>query len=150
MTTSITRSYTWAMGHRLQHHEGLCRNPHGHGYKAEVTVTGPMSGSTHTASEQDMVMDFSDLDGYVKAVIEPWDHAMMLDESDPVCRALEELTADWSRGFKLVKVQHAPTAERIAERLAVLLSSRLPHYVTVVRVRLWETERSFAEWERAL
>jgi 6-pyruvoyltetrahydropterin/6-carboxytetrahydropterin synthase len=138
--TRITRTYRWDMGHRLQHHTGLCRNPHGHSYTAEVTIAGPVKNA---GPEAGMVADFSNLDGTLRETIGGWDHAFMLQSGDPLLFAMEHAGAGES--WRLVEVPWPPTAERIAgeiaRRLGVLWTER-----KVVSVRVWETPRSCAEW----
>ena len=40
--TSVTRSFTFEAAHQLPWHPGKCRELHGHGYRLEVTVEGPV------------------------------------------------------------------------------------------------------------
>lgn len=137
----ITREYSWAMGHRLQRHQGLCRNPHGHNYVAVVTVAGPVQ--TGPTSEAGMVMDYARLDTLVKQVLDPWDHAFMVEESDPFRRALREGDSMSEEPWKIVVVPWPPTAENIAQELARKIVC--PPNVHVAAVRIYETARSWAE-----
>ena len=117
MRTTITKIFHFDAAHSLPRHEGLCRNVHGHGYKAEVTVEGsPQEGGPADG----MVMDFADLGGRVRGlVIDPLDHQYLNDVLDIV-----------------------PTAEALAAWMfATLTDAGLP----VVRVRLWETPTSYAD-----
>ena len=74
----IRKSVEFSMAHRLQHHEGLCRNVHGHTYRVEVELEWP-SVDNRTG----MVRDFRDikeaLEEHVKG---PCDHAMCFDVHD--------------------------------------------------------------------
>ena len=140
---TITRTYGWDMGHRLQRHRGLCRNLHGHRYTAEVTVKGLIQIRGRRAG---MVMDFHDLDVAIRGILEPWDHAMMLEASDPALALL--------RGFRIggrlrvVEFGLPPTAENIAVEIRDRLASSwvgMPPGVDVCTVRVYETPRSWAE-----
>ena len=50
--TSVTRCFTFEAAHQLPWHPGKCRNLHGHGYRLEVTVEGPVN-------DDGMVLDFA-------------------------------------------------------------------------------------------
>ena len=74
----IRKSVEFAMAHRLQHHEGLCRNVHGHTYKVEVELEWP-SVDNRTG----MVRDFRDIKAALKEHVKgPCDHAMCFDVHD--------------------------------------------------------------------
>jgi 6-pyruvoyltetrahydropterin/6-carboxytetrahydropterin synthase len=40
--TEVTKIVEWDMGHRVPNHKSKCRNPHGHRYRLEVTIGGPL------------------------------------------------------------------------------------------------------------
>ena len=66
--TSVTCTFTFEAAHRLAWHPGKCRNLHGHSYRLDVTVSGPLDGNG-------VVMDFDLLTAIVeREVIERWDH----------------------------------------------------------------------------
>jgi 6-pyruvoyltetrahydropterin/6-carboxytetrahydropterin synthase len=66
--TSVTCSFTFEAAHRLAWHTGKCRNLHGHSYRLEVTVAGPLDGNG-------VVVDFDLLNATVgREVIDRWDH----------------------------------------------------------------------------
>lgn len=102
----ITRTYEFDMGHRLQAHPGLCRNVHGHRYVVHVSVKG-------TVDRTGMVMDFKTLDHLIRRILEPWDHALMLETDDPVYSLLRNSMLS----LRLVPVDWPPTAENIAQEI---------------------------------
>jgi len=66
--TSVTRSFTFEAAHQLPWHPGKCRELHGHGYRLEVTVEGPVGPNG-------MVLDFGEVEAVVKReVIARYDH----------------------------------------------------------------------------
>lgn len=68
MRTQITRSFSFAAAHQLPWHPGKCQRPHGHNYRLEVTVEGPVG-------EHGVVMDFDDLKAVVQAqILDRFDH----------------------------------------------------------------------------
>jgi len=86
MTYTITKEFSWAMGHRV-HNQSLdaelscssgckCKMLHGHSYEAVVALSAD-------ELDKNMVMDFTDLK-FVKAWIDNHlDHRFMLDRKDP-------------------------------------------------------------------
>jgi 6-pyruvoyltetrahydropterin/6-carboxytetrahydropterin synthase len=74
--TSVTRAFRFEAAHRLPWHEGKCRHLHGHSYRLEVTVTGPIG-------PQGVVLDFADLRAAVeREVIDRYDHRYLNDLMD--------------------------------------------------------------------
>ncbi len=76
MRTSVTRSFTFEAAHQLPWHEGRCRNLHGHSYRLQVTVEGPVGDSG-------IVIDFADIKSVVqREVIDRFDHQYLNDLLD--------------------------------------------------------------------
>jgi 6-pyruvoyltetrahydropterin/6-carboxytetrahydropterin synthase len=66
--TSVTCTFTFEAAHRLEWHPGKCRNLHGHSYRLDVTVSGPLDPNG-------VVIDFDQLTEIVEhEVIDRWDH----------------------------------------------------------------------------
>ncbi len=90
--TRVTSTFTFEAAHRLAWHPGKCRNLHGHSYRLDVSVEGPLDANG-------VVLDFDTLQDVVHtAVIDVWDH-----------RDLNEVLDN-------------PTAELLAHRAWELLS----------------------------
>jgi 6-pyruvoyltetrahydropterin/6-carboxytetrahydropterin synthase len=69
----VTRTFTFEAAHQLPWHSGKCRDLHGHGYRLEVTVEGPVG-------ETGMIMDFDDLAAIIERdVIARYDHKFLND-----------------------------------------------------------------------
>lgn len=64
---TVTKIFTFDAAHHLPFHGGKCANVHGHTYKLEVSVTGPVNLSG-------MVVDFGVLKEEVNVVLEQYDH----------------------------------------------------------------------------
>jgi 6-pyruvoyltetrahydropterin/6-carboxytetrahydropterin synthase len=76
MKTSVTRSFRFEAAHQLPWHEGKCRHLHGHSYRLDVTVTGPLGPNG-------IVLDFADLQAAVnREVIDRYDHRYLNDLMD--------------------------------------------------------------------
>lgn len=56
-------------GHRILHHNGKCRPPHGHNYAVSVAVTG-------TLTEDGWIVDKGD----ITDVISDWDHRFLVEQ----------------------------------------------------------------------
>jgi 6-pyruvoyltetrahydropterin/6-carboxytetrahydropterin synthase len=76
MRTSVTRTFTFEAAHQLPWHEGKCRHLHGHSYRLEVTVEGPVG-------DNGIVVDFADIRAVVdREVIARYDHRYLNDLLD--------------------------------------------------------------------
>jgi 6-pyruvoyltetrahydropterin/6-carboxytetrahydropterin synthase len=76
MHTSVTRTFTFEAAHQLPWHPGKCRELHGHGYRLEVTVEGPVGPNG-------MVLDFAELEVVVeREVVARYDHRYLNDLLD--------------------------------------------------------------------
>lgn len=140
MLTTISKQFRWEMGHRLPFHAGLCKNIHGHSYEAHVVLTGEPDANG-------MVMDYFDMKLLIQNKIDELDHAFLCDTADTVVQQF--LTEN---ALKIVLVDFSTTAENIARMLLDHVITQLPsaHNVRSIRVRLYETEKTYAEVERHL
>lgn len=112
---SLTKIFTFDCAHRLYEYDGACANIHGHTYRLEVTVGGPLA--------PDMIMDFFDIKKIVEAtVLARIDH-----------NYLNEI------------VPFNPTVENMALWIADLLENSFPEPVRLQKITLWENQSSFAE-----
>ena len=64
----ITRRLEFDAGHRIPAHDSQCRHLHGHRYALEVTLSGELI-VTEGASNQAMVMDFSEVKAIAKQLV---------------------------------------------------------------------------------
>lgn len=132
------RRIRFCAGHRLFHHGGKCEHFHGHNYVADFFATG---------DEQDSVgrvMDFADLKARCKGWLDQhWDHSFLVFNGDE--NAIDALKM--VEPCRLFLLPYNPTAENMAR---YLLEEAAPDFMLgssgrVVRVRIWETEESYAE-----
>ena len=137
---SIMRRFTFCAGHRLLGHEGKCQNLHGHNYVLEVYVTG---------QEQDeigRILDFKLLKQRVNGWLdEHWDHTFVPWREDD--NGLQAIRA--SEPHRIYELDTNPTAENMAIHFLedvcpkILEGSGARAY----KVRLWESEETYAEIE---
>ena len=132
----IAKEFRWEMGHRLPYHEGQCKNLHGHSYKLLVEL----SGST---DDNGMVIDYYDVKKFIKPIIDELDHSFMVFEND------EELIAVLKKlSSKMIVVGFESTAENICLYfLEKIRNTGLPENVDRLKVRVYETESTYAEEE---
>ena len=131
----VTRVVHFCYGHRLLGHRGKCRHLHGHNGVLEVTLR------RKRLDRLGMVADFE----RIKSGLEKWvknnlDHKMLLNSRDPLANIL--------RGFgePVILMKGNPTAENIAQ----LVCGRAKAFkLPVLRVRLWETRDSCAQYPAA-
>lgn len=132
----IAKEFRWEMGHRLSFHDGKCINLHGHSYKALIEIEGDKD-------KNGMVLDYYELKKWVRPVIEELDHAFMVYEQDQqLVRILKEINS------KHVIVDFESTAENISEYLLNrILQNKAEYNIRKVKVRVYETENTYAETE---
>ena len=125
MPIVIVKNFEFEAGHHLPNHSGACKYRHGHSYKLEVGITGPITPPTG------MIADFKQLKDLVKElIIERLDHSY-LNELDMVA------------GFPA----DCPTAENMVVWIAETLQPRLKITgCSLYVVKLWETSGSRVEW----
>ncbi len=141
----ITRRLEFDAGHRIPNHVSQCRHLHGHRYAVEITLSGKII-DTEGASEQGMVMDFSEVKHIAKRVlVDQWDHAFLVYAGD---RELVQFLASLP-GHKTVVLPVVPTAENLAaEAFRLLDAAYLDTYgnqLRLERVRLYETPNNWAD-----
>lgn len=138
VTLTLMRRIKFCAGHRLFEHGGKCENFHGHNCIADFFVQG---------EEQDKVgrvVDFVHLKAKCKGWIDKhWDHGFLVYEGDS--NAIDALRL--VQPSRLFLLPYNPTAENMAR---YLLEEASPNFFPngegrVVRVRIWETDESYAE-----
>ena len=136
---TVTKEFHFEAAHRLMGYQGKCVNLHGHSYKLFVTIEGGVD------NENIMVVDFTEvkkcIGGYIDDV---WDHTLILNSLDPLYAMLKNVCPD----MRIKKMEGNPTAENMILEIFDKCEKMFVDYkplVTVVKVRLFETETSFAE-----
>lgn len=134
---TVTREFTFAMGHTLTDYPGDCARLHGHNYRLLVEVgytPDPVSG---------MVVDFADLKKLVDPIVDRLDHHFMIWQGDP--RAVALVDAD---NNSMILVGNNPTAENIGtmlgEEIAAAIKARHGNTLFLHSTTLWENGKSYA------
>lgn len=116
---SITKSFKFDACHFLPYHNRRCKFLHGHCWQLDITVKSIPNPNTG------MVMDYSDLKHEVMEVLDKWDHGFINEQVD------------------------YPTSELMLYYIWANLQERLERFkVSLEKIRLYETEDSYAELTR--
>jgi 6-pyruvoyltetrahydropterin/6-carboxytetrahydropterin synthase len=135
----IAKEFRWEMGHRLPFHEDKCRNLHGHSYKMMVEFTGDLDING-------MVLDYYLVKEIINPLVEELDHAFMVKDDD-----FELITLLKKMDSKFVTVNFHSTAENMVYYfIDKIKNSELPGNISAIKVKIFETETTYAEDEIVL
>lgn len=140
MKVKIGKDFKWEMSHRLTFHKGPCINIHGHSYKMRIELEG-------TLDENQMIMDFYDVHKIVQPYIDKLDHSFIVDGKD-------ELMLNFLKenNFKYFEIPNFTTSEFMAIHFINVFKADFEKFsnLSLLRVRIYETEDAFAEVEVGL
>lgn len=130
-TLLVERSTSTA--HRLFHYDGVCANIHGHNMEWDVRLEVSMDD----VGDDNMPLDFKE----VSDRIDETDHAILLNEDDPLLEALEsaEVSPDQVLG-DYITFEGDPTCELISQWMADKLREEIDA-VESSYVKIAETEK---------
>lgn len=140
----ITKTIEWHMGHRIPNHDGQCQYPHGHSYRLELTLGGPivMEGGR---SDEGMIVDFSVVSALLKKHIKDvLDHRFLAYENDSLLR--QAFAGDLEEQLKIIFVPFIPTSENLVAWCYKELKDVFPPHIHIVKLRLYETSKSWTEY----
>jgi len=149
MPFRICKIFEIENGHMLSKHPEKCQFPHGHSRKVEcVLEAAELDGS-------EMVCDFKLLKHLIGEYLDTFDHAMCMNTEDPAYEEFKARYGDRVIGFE----REDPTTEILARdffhhlkgSLATYLADQSKGYplqegVRLVKIRVWETSSSWAEY----
>jgi 6-pyruvoyltetrahydropterin/6-carboxytetrahydropterin synthase len=137
-------------GHMLALHPDKCRFPHGHSRRVEIVVEADELDS------HGMVGDFKSVKEAVGDYIDTFDHALCVNTRDPMFQTLKDAYGERVIAFQDIE----PTTEVLAKTFFDEITRRFAVYarrtdcryplrtnVRLVKVRVWETSTSWAEYE---
>ena len=131
----IAKDFRWEMAHRLQCHKGKCFNLHGHSYKLQVEFEGKVDENTG------MVLDYFVVKDIVAPLVDKLDHTVIIWEKDKIL--LEKIS---ELNSAHVVVPFETTAENLTKYfLEEISKAKLPDIVSNIKVRVCETENTYAE-----
>jgi 6-pyruvoyltetrahydropterin/6-carboxytetrahydropterin synthase len=149
MPYRICKTFEIESGHMLSKHPDLCKFPHGHSRKVEFVL------EADDLDENEMVCDFKSLKEAMRAFLIAWDHALCVNTNDAQHDILKK-----AFGERIISFENLdPTTEIMARRVHDELKRNLAAYaatssakyplrpsVRIVKVRVWETSSSWAEF----
>ncbi len=143
MRIRITKHFDFEAAHALHGYDGKCKNIHGHSYQLFVTVIGtPIDEKDHP--KNGMVLDFGDLKRIVKTeIVDVYDHSIVLNQNSDHLDLAKRIS-DYSH--RIVMVAYQPTSEMMLLDFAEKIKAKLPDYVALHSLKLYETNNSYAEW----
>lgn len=141
---TVTKQYRTETAHRLINYDGKCAHIHGHSYLWEVTATAPK------LSLDGILVDFKILKEAMIEVLEPLDHCLVLSEKDPLVLDADPglhrmFLATNGQAPRLLLFWFNPTAENFARWAGQEIQHKLL-FTKIIKVRVWETVTSYAEW----
>ena len=136
-------------GHMLSKHPDKCQFPHGHTRKVEFVLEADQ------LDDNEMVCDFKIVKETIEEYLDTLDHALCMNTDDPAFEEFKERYGERVIGFS----SQDPTTEVMARVIYETFRDRLAAYaaddqssyplrknVKVVKVRVWETATSWAEY----
>jgi 6-pyruvoyltetrahydropterin/6-carboxytetrahydropterin synthase len=140
----IEKRFTFPMGHRLSKHSGRCHSIHGHNFTVLVGL------KAEQLNADDMIIDFSDLKSVAGAVLDNYDHKLLVNKND--ASWMEPLAKELGlRASIFDHEDHDPTAERLSEQIFLKLDeifSNLFEHFVVDYVTVFENENSKATYSK--
>lgn len=139
---SVTKIFRFETAHAIYGYDGPCKHIHGHSYVLHVTVASSATGKETYIEKPGFVVDFKVLKKIVQeAIVERLDHKLILSkeylQAKPAHKNEENLEV-W---------EMEPSAENILFFSKEKISAALPGGIKLVKLRLYETADSFAEWQ---
>lgn len=152
MPYRICKSLEVENGHMLTKHPDKCRFPHGHTRKIEFVI------EAEELDQNQMVCDFKIIKEAIGEWLDTFDHAMCMNTADPAYAEFKSRYGERVIGFE----NQDPTTELMARTIFDYTDSALLQYaqrrevryplsstVRLVKVRVWETSSSWAEYTKS-
>jgi 6-pyruvoyltetrahydropterin/6-carboxytetrahydropterin synthase len=150
MPFRICKTFEIENGHMLAKHPDKCRFPHGHSRRVELIL------EAETLDSHEMVCDFKALKETMHEFLQSFDHALCMNTEDPEYAHFKAAYGERVIGFEsidptteiLAETIHRHLAKELAQRMESVEESVYPirREVRIVRVRVWETSSSWAEY----
>lgn len=136
----LTKIIRFETAHALHGYAGPCRLIHGHSYKLEVTVGVPQAGNDFLLGTG-ILIDFKEIKELIRQeVLQHFDHRLLLTKAG--CEKLN--ISPFTEGLHLMEAE--PSAENMLVFIARALGDKLPKGIQLMRLKLFETADSYAEW----
>jgi len=137
----LKAEHSFDSAHFLANYVGKCGNIHGHRWKVEIEVQSETL--IESGQLEGMVVDFGDLKKDVKALIDFYDHALIIQEGTMRKETLACIKED---SFKVIEVTFRPTAENFAAFFYNIMKEK---GYNVKRATVYETPTNSAVYEES-
>ncbi len=143
----VSKEIEFDAGHRVPNHKSKCRNPHGHRYCVQVTISGQVV-TEEGASDEGMLADFGDLKTIMTEHIhDVLDHSFIVYEGDTTMRNLLTGNLIGEDPWKVVIFPYIPTAENMAKWcFEEIVDEIVAMGFTLEAIKVWETPTSTATY----
>jgi len=135
---TIRKLFKFEASHRLKtSYSKCCQLIHGHSYRVEVFL------SSKKLNKDGTVIDFGMVKDIIKKFIEQFDHKLILCEDDN--GFLNYISEE-----NIIIIKTNPTAENMAQFFFRQIKNEFKRKkikVLVKKIRVWETETGYAEYE---
>lgn len=139
---SVTKIFRFETAHAIYGYEGPCKHIHGHSYVLHVTVASSNGLKESYIEKPGFVVDFKVLKKIVQeAIVERLDHKLILSKEYLATKPTLQTEAN------LEVWEMEPSAENILFFSKEKISTALPEEIKLIKLRLYETADSFAEWQ---
>ena len=144
----VTKEFTFDAAHYLPNYYGKCENLHGHTYRLQVTVEGPVLSNG-------MVVDFVLLKHIVKErILNNVDHRCLNDQfpnptTELICiwiwDELNDITTLMEKALKDPNLK-TELKQYVKEPVDSIQKREIPTKLKLHEIKLWETATSFATY----
>lgn len=137
----LKTEHSFDSAHFLAGYEGKCANIHGHRWRVEIEVQA--EELINSGQLDGMVVDFGDLKKDLKAVVDRFDHALIIEQG-----TMRELTLQCIKedGFNVIESPARPTAENFAAHFYRTMKNL---GYDVRRATVYETPTNSAAYEES-
>lgn len=137
---NLTKIVYFETAHAIHGYEGACKNVHGHSYELQVTVS-PREAVHEVIPAPGFILDFKELKKILHTnIVEYFDHRLVLSEAFLLAHPGMREEAN------VLIWKAEPTAENMLFHIRRVLQEKLPEQVRLVKLKLYETRDSCAEW----
>lgn len=136
----ITKIFRFEMAHAIYGYAGKCKNIHGHSYVLHVTVADN-SDENYFISAPGFIIDFKQLKKIInETVIHKLDHQLVLSNQYVQSNGLLQ------RHENIFLWEMEPSVENMLIYIKQNLQSAFPTEIRLIKLKLFETADSYAEW----
>ena len=137
----VTKIFRFETAHAIYGYPGKCKNIHGHSYILHVTVATRKITNDYLPSPG-FIIDFKELKRLIQSsVIKEFDHQLILS-GDYI---KNNITTSQLENLRIWEME--PTVENMLLFIKNIVQKELPENVLLSKLKMYETNDSYAEWE---